>query len=606
MKSTITFLVLLLFWFAQPIQSQDFITEWTFTSAQTTLQFSVLTVGTVNYTWSASPSGNSGSGSFAANGPIGLSNFDFEAGDIVTLNMNPTNLRRFYIDNGTDRLSLTNIIQWGAVPWSSMDKAFFGCENLQITASDVPNLSGVGTMSAMFRNCSTLNGPANINSWNTASVTNMSRTFQGASAFNQDISSWNTASVFNMSSLFEQASAFNQNIGNWNTTSVTNMSSMFKFATSFNEDISNWNLSNVITLSGMFWGASVFNNDIGGWDVSSVTNMSEMFFGASAFGQNIENWNVSNVLNMSGMFSIATSFNQFIGNWNVSNVTNMSFMFFGNSIYNQNLGSWDVSSVTTMEAMFNNDLNFNQDISSWNVSNVTNMRTMFRNAIRFNQDIGSWNVSNVNNMGEMFSGARDFNQNIENWDVSNVSALNNMFLNAEDFNQNLGLWTLRSNVSLFNMLNGSGMDCDNYSATLVGLVANNPTIINRSLGALGRTYGTSAVAARNTLVNDRGWTISGDVAGGDACDALLSTIDIEFANQVTLHPNPSSNEFTIKLNRFYENVKVEIYNVNGQVVLNKTYQNVHEIRLNIDNESGIYFLKVNSDNQSSTHKLIRI
>ena len=42
-----------------------FITEWTFFSSATQIRFNAQTDGgAVNYTWSASPSGNSGAGSF--------------------------------------------------------------------------------------------------------------------------------------------------------------------------------------------------------------------------------------------------------------------------------------------------------------------------------------------------------------------------------------------------------------------------------------------------------------------------------------------------------------------------------------------------------------
>ena len=54
----------------------------------------------------------------------------------------------------------------------------------------------------MFRECSILNGPANIGNWNTANVTNMNNMFQVANAFNQPIGNWNTANVTNMSGMF--------------------------------------------------------------------------------------------------------------------------------------------------------------------------------------------------------------------------------------------------------------------------------------------------------------------------------------------------------------------------------------------------------------------
>ena len=57
--------------------------------------------------------------------------------------MNPSKLRRFYIDNGPDKTNLINVIQWGSVPWTSMNSAFNGCVNLKIYAMDSPDLSNV-------------------------------------------------------------------------------------------------------------------------------------------------------------------------------------------------------------------------------------------------------------------------------------------------------------------------------------------------------------------------------------------------------------------------------------------------------------------------------
>ena len=48
------------------------------------------------------------------------------------------------------------------------------------------------------------------------SVTNVSRMFQGATSFNQNISSWDTSPITNMSYMFYGATIFNQNLSGWN------------------------------------------------------------------------------------------------------------------------------------------------------------------------------------------------------------------------------------------------------------------------------------------------------------------------------------------------------------------------------------------------------
>ena len=304
-------------------QAQDFIVEWTFSSGRNSVFFGAETAGPVNYTWTAMPSGNTGTGSFSANGAVTLTGINVPAGNTLTVSLAPANLRRFHHEDYWDSGSLTDIKQWGAVQWSSMRAMFFGCSNLPgFSATDTPDLS------------------------------------------------------------------------------------------------------NVTNMSFMFWGATSFNQPIGNWNVSNVTNMVSMFYSASSFNQPIGNWNVSNVTNMINMFDNATSFNQPIGNWNASNVTNMA--------------------------------------------------GMFRNATSFNEPIGNW--------------------------VLNLS----VFMN--------------------NMLDNSGMDCGNYSATLIGWKNNNPTVSGRSLGATGCMYGTNAVAARSHLINTQGWNITGDSPSGINCGiCTLST-----------------------------------------------------------------------------------
>ena len=92
-----------------------------------------------------------------------------------------------------------------------MELAFFGCYNLTNNATDVPDLSGVTSMTGMFRNASSFN--ANLNGWDVSTVQNMFTLFYGATSFNGDISSWNVGNVTNMGFMFSNASAFNQNIG---------------------------------------------------------------------------------------------------------------------------------------------------------------------------------------------------------------------------------------------------------------------------------------------------------------------------------------------------------------------------------------------------------
>ncbi|MCF6287671.1 MAG: DUF285 domain-containing protein, partial [Proteobacteria bacterium] len=232
-----------------------------------------------------------------------------------------TGFPRIFFNNDGDKDKITGINQWGTGQWTNMERAFFGCSNLNDAggaATDTPDLSVLTSIRSMFN---------------------------GASTFNQDIGNWDTATVTSMLSTFFGATAFNQNIGNWDTAAVTSMLSMFSGATAFNQDIGSWDTSAVTNMRSMFFGATAFNQDIGNWDTAAVTDMRRMFQDAAAFNQDIGNWDTSAVTDMIVMFAGATAFNQNIGGWNVANVTNMQDMFFSTTLSTANYDSlligWD-------------------------------------------------------------------------------------------------------------------------------------------------------------------------------------------------------------------------------------------------------------------------
>ncbi len=366
---------------------------------------------------------------------------------VYTLTINGT-LVGWRFNNGGDKLKLLEISQWGNLNLGNSGSYFYGASNLNLTATDAPDLTGTTNLYQAFKNAANLGNTGDMNGWDVSKVTNMREMFNGASSFNQPIGNWNVSSVTSMDAMFAVASSFNQPIGNWNVSSVTSMSFMFAGASSFNRPIGGWDVSSVTNMAEMFSGASSFNQPIESWDVSNVASMSFMFYGASSFNQPLGSWNVSSVTNMYAMFYGASSFNQPLGDWDVSSVTNMHSMFFGASSFNQPIGGWDVSSVTIMEWMFAGASSFNQPIGTWNVSNVWGMSYMFRDASSFNQSIEDWDVSNVISMDAMFFGASSFNQPIGSWDVSNVTYMYSMFSGASSFNQPIGSWDVSSVIGM--------------------------------------------------------------------------------------------------------------------------------------------------------------
>lgn len=374
---------------------------------------------------------------------------------------------------------------------------------------DTWDVSSVTTMEGMFHNAFMYNQP--MNTWDVSNVVDMSYMFHQAYYFNHDISEWDVSQVTNMTSMFRRALAFNQNINSWDVGQVTSMVSMFYEATSYNQPLNEWNVSNVETMQSMFEKCSLFNQHLDAWDVGKVEYMTDMFNNASAFNGNISTWDVSQVVGMEGMFRNAIAFNQPLNNWDVSSVTSMAYMFSGAVNFNQPLDEWNTESLTHIPGMFSHTTIFNQNLESWDVSDVTVMSLMFYNAEGYNQPLNSWDVSSLRSMNSMFTNAYQFNQPLDNWDVKEVRFMQNAFQNATAFNQNLGAWKLDALIYSQEAFKGSGMDCANYSYTLMGWASYDGTAHNVIADEMhDGYYGAEAIDAHSNLISIRNWTLNGD------------------------------------------------------------------------------------------------
>lgn len=463
-----------------------------------------------------------------------------------------------YFASEGNNFKLIDVKQWGNIEWSTMNSAFSGCRNLNVSAVDSPDLSSVTDMSYMFNNAKNLTADfdhwnvdnvtnmqrmfasankfnGDVSSWNVDNVTNMEGMFSSTTAFNQDLSSWNVSnvtdmafmfnstgfngnisawdvsSVTNMNRMFFSAGLFNQDLGSWNVGNVVNMSEMFRRAWSFNRDLDNWDVGNVTTMFQMFFDARNFDGTIDSWNVSNVTDMYGMFWEAAEFRGNLDNWNVGNVTNMGRMFKEAIYFNGNIGSWNVSNVTDMTEMFMTATRFNKDISNWNVSNVTAMASMFYNAFVFNQDLSQWVVNSIPSMESMFRSARAFDQDISSWDVTNVTNMSHMFNGALKFNQDVGSWNVGNVTDMTNMFSGANLFDQYLGNWDLSSVVEMDNIFTNTNLASYNYDNTLLAWFNSGavPSDVRLDASSLYYCDDTGKIGLNSTF----GWFIYNDKQG---------------------------------------------------------------------------------------------
>ncbi len=388
-------------------------------------------------------------------------------GNFPTLNFDASN---------SDSQKLISVDQWGTIPWTSMYKAFYNCINLNINATDAPNLSLVTNMNRMFLNCSSMN---------------------------QDFNNWDVSNVTDMQFMFMNCYSFNGNISSWNVSNVNNMSKMFYNCSSFNENISTWDISNVTQIESMFEGCSSFNQDISSWDISNISNMLRLFQGCTNFNQNIGSWDMSNANKIQNMFTNCTNFNQDLSNWDVSNITSLFYTFGECTSFNQDISNWNVSNVTDMGYMFINCPNFNQDISNWDVSKVTRMDNMFKGCSNFNQNLGNWIVSQTWDMQHMFS---ETNLSTENYDSLLIGWSNLNLKHYVNFDVGNNKYCLPAAVTARNILDidfhwtitdgGQTNDClvsidENYQGTLE--MCPNPTNSHVNLVLRNSTHSTLTI-----------------------------------------------------------------------------------------------------------------
>jgi surface protein len=218
---------------------------------------------------------------------------------------------RIAFDNGGYKINITDIKQWGTIVWSSFERAFLGCENMLVTATDVPNLSSVTDMGGMFESATIAN--PDTSNWDVSSVTDMSFMFQLASSANPDTSNWDVSSVTDMSNMFDNATSFNNPVNNWDVSNVTNMRRIFRAATSFNNPVNNWDVSSVTDMNNLFYNATAVNPNTSNWNVSSVTDMRRMFENTNLSVQNLtdcyENWSLLTLQNNVGFSAGTTKYN---------------------------------------------------------------------------------------------------------------------------------------------------------------------------------------------------------------------------------------------------------------------------------------------------------
>ena len=418
-----------------------------------------------------------------------------------------TGFHRIYFNNDHDRLKITSIVQWGSGKWSSMSKAFFGAENMAITATDIPDLSSVSNMSQMFHNAKSAKPITTL--WDVSNVTRMSNMFNGATVANPDTSLWDTSNVTNMRVMFQNAVQANPDTSGWDTSKVTLMDFMFAGASAADPDVLNWDVTAVTDMSSMFLGVTLSNAK---YDTLLIVfdqqnlksgvnfhagNSSYCSLAAKTARENMiaNNWTITDGGTNSSICPPLGDFNDFVITVKTNNpggspptqfiipVVNSVFYNYNYNVDCNNDGALEASAVTgnytcmynpfggvgtyTIRIIDNTGLGtgfpsitFNNggdrlkilSIEQWGTGIWTFMSGAFEGAE--NLVINATDVPNFSRVTEMiamFKGAFLVNPNTKYWNTSSSTNMNQMFSGAFTANPDTSRWNT-ANVTNMNSM----------------------------------------------------------------------------------------------------------------------------------------------------------
>ena len=246
-------------------------------------------------------------------------------------------------------------------------------------------------------------------------------------------------------------------------------------------------------------GRILFNNggdkskviDIKNWGNCEWTNLERAFMGCNSLTDvtATDTPDFSNLIDLGLLFYNATSLTSVdVSSWDVSNVEQFDNMFVNCDITSLAVYNWNVSNAINLYDFVGGcSLLTTLDVSNWNVGNCSNFKLMFRNCPLVNPDVSNWDISSMTGVRDMFNNVDSFDRSLANWGV--IPFANNewsQFMNSSD-----------------------GLSTVNYDATLIAWAALTQTSnININFGGSQYTIDGAAEAARNTLINTYGWTIT--------------------------------------------------------------------------------------------------
>jgi len=176
-----------------------------------------------------------------------------------------------------------------------------------------------------------------------------------------------------------------------------------------------------------------------------------------------------------------------------------------------NIAAWGPLVITT-DSAFYGCINLDTTVTDAPTLSTTDLRNTFRGCSSLTTlDVSNWNVSSVTNLRAIFYGCSSLTTlDVSSWNVSSAIDFGYTFHNCFSLTTlDVDLWDINQGTIFISFANGVSIPTADYDDILIAWEAQAP-IGGRSIsfGNSQYTAGGAAEAARTSLINTYGWTIT--------------------------------------------------------------------------------------------------
>jgi Leucine-rich repeat (LRR) protein len=260
--------------------------------------------------------------------------------------------------------------------------------------------------------------------------------------------------------------------------------------------------------------------------------------------------------------------------------------------YSNQLTILDVSQNTTLGYLRCNNnqlttLNLNQNIDLWSLLCSNNQLTILD--VSQNSTLSNF-ICNNNQLTVL-----DVSQNTS---LSTLYCDNNL-LTTLDVSQNTALesfWCHNNQLTCLNMKNGNNHNI--FADFGIGFVSNFSANNNSNL---------TCIEVDDVAYATISWSLIDAQSSFSTSCPTPCAVGIKENNlsNLSLYPNPTTGKFTIDFGEIKTDINATLTNSLGQVILFLQFESTDFINLNIESPTGIYFLKLESDGEVITKKIIK-